>query len=411
MRDVWIIFRKDLIEVLRDRRTLLFMLALPLVVIPLLLEGAAYFTLEAERKAASETLRYALFEGDAESASVPGLAQALADNDGFEQVAFTDRAGITDAVAGGELDFALVVEDVVGAADDQAGVQYRLALYYDNASSSDKARERASALIATLSERIRATRLEALGIDGSGGGQQRLLEPIQVTARGAAEMRAFLGEIIGRILPYFFIIFCYLGALYPAVDLAAGEKERGTLETLLLVPVERHRIVLGKFLVVFVAGATAAILSLLSLGVWVGYRASTLVGDLSVVGPVLRSIGALDLILIATMLVPAAAMFAALLLSISIYARSFKEAQSYAVPLNLLIVMPAVIAMLPGIELTWGWAMVPITNLSLAIKELVKGTMDYTMLAAILGSSFVLAGLMLTFCTWWFRREQVLFRA
>ncbi|GAB4568797.1 MAG: hypothetical protein Tsb0020_22640 [Haliangiales bacterium] len=410
MRDVWIIFRKDLIEVLRDRRTLVFMLALPLVVIPLLLEGAAYFTLEAERKAASETLQYALFEGDAEGASVPGLAQALADNDGFERVTFTDRAGVTDAVAGGELDFALVVEDVVGAADDQAGVQYRLALYYDNASSSDKARERASALIATLSERIRATRLEALGVADSGG-QQRLLEPIQVTARGAAEMRAFLGEIIGRILPYFFIIFCYLGALYPAVDLAAGEKERGTLETLLLVPVERHRIVLGKFLVVFVAGATAAILSLLSLGLWVGYRASTLVGDLSLVGPVLRSIGALDLILIATMLVPAAAMFAALLLSISIYARSFKEAQSYAVPLNLLIVMPAVIAMMPGIELTWGWAMVPITNLSLAIKELVKGTMDYTMLAAILGSSFVLAGLMLTFCTWWFRREQVLFRA
>lgn len=410
MRDVWIIFRKDLIEVLRDRRTLVFMLALPLVVIPLLLEGAAYFTIEAERKAASETLRYALFEGDAEDVPVPGLAQAFADNGGFERVAFTDRAGVTDAVAGGELDFALVVEDVVGTADDRAGMQYRLALYYDNASSSDKARERASALIATLSERIRATRLEALGVADSGG-QQRLLEPIQVTARGAAEMRAFLGEIIGRILPYFFIIFCYLGALYPAVDLAAGEKERGTLETLLLVPVERHRIVLGKFLVVFVAGATAAILSLLSLGLWVGYRASTLVGDLSVVGPVLRSIGALDLILIATMLVPAAAMFAALLLSISIYARSFKEAQSYAVPLNLLIVMPAVIAMMPGIELTWGWAMVPITNLSLAIKELVKGTMDYTMLAAILGSSFVLAGLMLTFCTWWFRREQVLFRA
>ena len=103
-------------------------------------------------------------------------------------------------------------------------------------------------------------------------------------------------------------------------------------------------------------------------------------------------------------------MFAALLLSISVYAKSFKEAQAYATPLNFLIIIPAVIAILPGVELDWTWAMVPITNISLAIKELIKGTMNYEMFIAILGSSTLIAGALLWFCTKWFDREGVLFR-
>jgi sodium transport system permease protein len=117
-----------------------------------------------------------------------------------------------------------------------------------------------------------------------------------------------------------------------------------------------------------------------------------------------------DLLLIAAMLIPTAAIFAALLLSISIYARSFREASTYCGPLNLVMLLPAFIALLPGVQLDWIWALVPITNITLAIKELVKGTMDYAMLVAILGSSVVIAGALLFFCTKWFEREAVLFR-
>jgi len=77
---------------------------------------------------------------------------------------------------------------------------------------------------------------------------------------------------------------------------------------------------------------------------------------------------------------------------------------------NFLIIIPAMIAMMPGVELTWTWAMVPITNVALATKEVIKGTMDYTMLFAIMGSTTVIAGAMLLFCTKWFERESVLFR-
>ena len=110
------------------------------------------------------------------------------------------------------------------------------------------------------------------------------------------------------------------------------------------------------------------------------------------------------------MLVPTAAIFASLLLGISIYAKSFKEAQSYIAPLNMLVILPAFLAMLPGVELDWKTASIPITNISLAIKELIKGTMDYSMLVAILGSSTLLAAALLWASTWWFGREDVLFR-
>ncbi|ACY15698.1 ABC transporter permease subunit [Haliangium ochraceum] len=407
MRDIWVIFRKELREVLRDRRTLMFMLALPLLVMPLLLEIGVRFAVDAQRTAMSETLRYSLWQGEA----LPALGQALGESPAFERVDDIARAEVAEAVAAGRIDFGLVVEGPAPAvadadgADGGAGPQHQVLLFYDNASQNSKVAERVGAVVSALSEAERTRRLTALGIERTA--QSHLLTPVLLVERGTADMRAILGELLGSMLPYLLIIFCYYGALYPAADLAAGEKERGTLETLLLAPVSRLHIVLGKYLVVFVAAVAAAALTMLSLGVWGAYKASSLEGAL---GAVVASLGALDLVLIALMFVPAAALFAALLLSVSVYARNFKEAQSYAVPLNFLVILPAALPLLPGVEMSWGWAMVPITNIALAVKELVKGTMDYAMLSAILGSSVVLAGVCLGFCTWWFRRETVLFR-
>ena len=104
-----------------------------------------------------------------------------------------------------------------------------------------------------------------------------------------------------------------------------------------------------------------------------------------------------DFLLIFLMLVPVVAIFAAVLLSISIYAKSFKEAQSYMGPMSILVVIPIMLALLPGVELKGAWAWVPITNVSLAMKELLKGTMDYYQLFAIFGSTVLIAARCLLF--------------
>jgi sodium transport system permease protein len=390
------VFRKEMLEVSRDRKTLIFMIVLPLLIIPLLFDVTIQFMTDAEKEATEKTLDYAIFGKE----QLPEVADAFA-NSGFPEVALDDPAEIQAAVDDESIDFALVIQPA------GPGGQHVVELWYDNAPmTSTKVEARTKEVLDGLGADLRRKRLEALGIDDPAT-QQGVIEPVVVQPRGTAPMREVIGERVGGYLPYVLIIFCFMGAMYPAIDLAAGEKERGTLETLLLVPIPRGRVVLGKFLVVFTAGVVAALLTLVGLGAWLMWKSGELGGDL---GAVMAAIGTLDLVLIAAMLVPTAGIFASLLLGISIYAKSFKEAQSYIAPLNMLVVLPAFLAMLPGVELDWKTASIPITNISLAIKELIKGTMDYSMLVAILGSSTVLAGALLWLSTWWFGREDVLFR-
>ena len=125
---------------------------------------------------------------------------------------------------------------------------------------------------------------------------------------------------------------------------------------------------------------------------------------------ILSDITIVDVLLMFSMLVPIAGIFASVLLSVSIYARTYKEAQNYMSPFMMLIFLPLILALLPGVKLDWMWAAVPITNVALAIKEIFKGTIDLGMLGVIFASTTLIAGALLALCNWWFQREQVLFR-
>lgn len=394
----WVtVYRKEMLEVSRDRKTLFFMLALPVILIPLLLQVSVDFMTKAEEKAASETLSYAVFGAD----RLEGLQHALDAAEGFEPVVLESPQAIARALDDETIKLALVVPEPLGES-----TQSLVELHYDNASITSKVKRRTQVVLDGLGEALRADRLRALGVETISD-QQAVIEPVIMVERGTATMREKLGEAAGGFLPYMLIPFCFLGALYPAIDLGAGEKERGTLETLLLAPVSRLQLVLGKYLVVFTTGLASATLTLVALGGWVAFKGADVGGDL---GAIIESIGAVDLGLIWMMLVPTTATFAAVLLGISIYAKSFKEAQSFAAPLNMLFILPAFAALLPGVELNTTTALIPVTNIALAIKELLKGTMDYTMLVWIFISSTAIAGALLMACTRWFSRESVLFR-
>ena len=395
------IYLKDMKEILRDRKTLIFMLLLPTLVVPVLMNVMIGFISRAEKKARTETLSFAIFGAE----FLPELADAFTEEKGFEKVNIPAPEAIESAISENQIKFGLVIPQEVRE-QFESGEQVAVQLYYNNASVASRVKDRAGKVIQEVSKRWRSNRLAALGLD-TAEKRENLLSPITIEEHGTANMREVLGERLGGMLPYLFIIFCFMGAMYPAIDIGAGEKERGTLETLLLAPIRRNRVVLGKFLVIFTTGLTAALLTLTSIGLMLAVKGQEVTGPL---GEVIESISVVDLVLIGAMLIPTAAIFASLLLSISIYAKSFKEASSYCGPLNFLVIIPAFVGLLPWVELDWIRAMVPITNISLAIKELVKGTMNYHMLVAILGSNFIIAGALLVFCTKWFEREAVLFR-
>ena len=113
------------------------------------------------------------------------------------------------------------------------------------------------------------------------------------------------------------------------------------------------------------------------------------------------------------MIIPISCIFAALLLALSIFAKSFKEGQSYASPLQMVIIMPAFISFVPGVKLDWIMASIPVVNVSLALKEIFTGNLDqhWAHVGVIFLSTSIFAGLLLWFATWWFQREQVLFRS
>ena len=395
------VFFKEMKDVLRDRKTLLLMIVLPIVVVPLLLNLLIGFVIKKEQEAKTEVLEYVVF-GDE---FAPELAKTFEAANGFKKVTLGSPDELVAAIREDRIDFGLVIPEKT-AAQLSGQEQASIVLHFDNASMGSKVEDRVQDLVEKFNDGLTAARLAKLGVP-PGQKQKSLLEPVRLRKQGTGKIREVIGDRIGGMVPYFFIAFCFMGVVYPAIHLGAGEKERGTLETLLLAPIPRHQVVLGKFLAVFCGGIIAVLLNLASLGTWLAIKAGELRG---IIGTLIGSIDLLDLVLLALMLIPVAAMFAALLLSISIFARNSAEASTLISPFGIVLIVPAALAMLPGVELNWFWASVPVTNVSLAMKELLKGTMDYTMLLAIFASSTLIAGGLLFFCAKWFNRESVLFR-
>ncbi|MQA20731.1 ABC transporter permease [Rugamonas rivuli] len=397
---MWIIYLKELLELARDRRTFFFTVFIPVFAMPLIFTGFGFVSQSLFKQASQAEMTYSIFGKD----HAPHLAERFAKEKGFREVVLASPADIKTAIGDDRIKFALVIPAGFeqSLAQQQQGV---IALHYNSAVTVDLTRKRVMSVIGGQNRVLREQALSALNLNKE---QLRFaLDPITLEDHSTADKREQMGAVVGGMLPYILLMVCVMAAMYPAIDTGAGEKERGTLETLLLAPVSRTALVMAKFLMLFTVGLTSALLMIGSMGMLLYFFGPLIGGDLV---QMVRAIGLLDLAMVALMLVPTAAIFAAILLSISVYAKSYKEAAGLISPLIIVTILPTLVALLPGVELNWKWAMVPLTNVSLAMKELVKGTMDYSMFSVILLSTTLTAGALLALCRWWFNREQVLFR-
>ncbi len=269
---------------------------------------------------------------------------------------------------------------------------------------SDEAHRRLVAAIDAAGEIVRDDRLAKASLPTT------FIQPLVIAAQNVAPPEKEALNLVGGILPYILILMCFLGGNFPAIDLGAGEKERLTLETLLVTPVRRGEIATAKFLVVFLCALTAAVVATVSL-------AYTFQSGL--MSPELAKGLKLDLrpataAIALALVVPLAAVFASILLSLSIYAKSFKEASSYMAPVQFLIIIPAALSMIPTMQLDRVTAWIPVVNVSLGLREVLTlggKAPPWTELAIIVGSSLLLAVLALKFCAHRFTREDVLFRS
>jgi sodium transport system permease protein len=190
------------------------------------------------------------------------------------------------------------------------------------------------------------------------------------------------GKLAGGMLPYIFIAFGFLGCMYPAIDLFTGEKERGTIETLLTTPIARWKILVGKMCVVVLSGLTASTFSL--LGLFFSIEVLHVVEDKELLDIIHSILTPGFVLLMYCLLFPLTVFFAGVMIPIAVRAKSFKEAQSIISPLNIVIVLPAMIGFFPGIEL----------NTVLATKDLIAGTLEWHLIAIAFLTMCALATLM-----------------
>jgi sodium transport system permease protein len=402
LRNVGIVYKKELTEALRDRRTLISTIVVPLLMFPLLTVGFGAAMVSLMNKAEKETPKVIILGG----ADSPHVLADLKKLEGLQFVGFT--ADWKDRIVNKEVGAAVEIpegfETDLGRQKSDTVRIYN----YKNEIKSEFAANHVEKVLKKYGDNIVKDRLAARNLEVS------VLNPFEIKQENVAPPEKVGGAAIGGFLGYFVIVLCLQGAMYPAIDLTAGEKERGTMETILSSPISRVHLVLGKFFLVLTAALVTAALSVTSMGVsfWGSQKFHAFdAGSASDAGSSQLHISLGAILSVFLMALPLAVMFSAALLTIALFAKSHKEAQSYITPLMFIVIIPAIAAMLPGVELTPKFALIPILNVSLLCKDLIAGTYHWNLIAIIFGSTCAYAAVAIFLAVKMFQRESVLFRS
>jgi sodium transport system permease protein len=273
--------------------------------------------------------------------------------------------------------------------------------------NDDRSRQAASRLYLVLGrwkKHLKEVRLARRGLPAHYDDPVRVEDPERDKTSGARAAEG-LFDLVVKVFPFVLVMWALAGALYPAVDLCAGEKERGTMETLLITPASREEIVLGKFLTIWVFSAGTSLMNLASMGATAWQFGSHLPGE---------TLKPLGLVWCVALILPLSAFFSAISLAVGAYARSSKEGQYYLMPL-FLVTMPLVfLTVAPGVELSPFYSLVPVTGVALLMQRLMgadaasPGTWLYFL--PVLAPTALYSWLALRWAIEQFKREEVLFR-
>lgn len=381
LTNVKLIFFREVRDQLRDRRTLFTVLVLPLLLYPLM--GALVFQVQQFLKEHPSKVRLVgtaalpgepalivndkLVERFGEKSLlmievVPRTNQSFGE---LEQQARNDiRLGICDAVVYFPPDFSDQITSDNGEAKTPEA-----RFICDMAKDKSKiASQRIEGVLQQWKRLLVKENLKEKQVSAA------TANPFEMTHVDVAQPGRRRAAMWSKILPFILMIWALTGAFYPAVDLCAGEKERGTLETLLTSPAARSEIVCGKLLTVMTFSMATAVLNLGSMTATGSFIAAQLQRMGS--GKLPLEIGSPPLAAMAWLLValvPISALFSALSLAIAAFARSSKEGHYYLMPLLMLALPLMMLSIFPGVELDLGFALIPLSGLLLLLRTLIEG--------------------------------------
>jgi sodium transport system permease protein len=424
-----VILKKELLETLRDRRTLFRMLLLPMLLYPMFALGLSKLAgSDADAREARsshvavwgelpQSVQAAFSEGGAitvepwksappelrASLAAGELAPVRAPDEDEESAAKKRRAApwiepdnpvilaARKALATREVDAVLVPWGDLGRALDE-GRRGEASVYFDAVrADSALARERIDAALRRARKAARAQREEARALPPG------FSEALVILDRNVAPPKRTAGQLLGMMMPLLMITMSLLGGFLPAIDLTAGEKERGTMQTLLCAPLRPIEIITGKFLAVFVVSLLSALVNVVSLSF-----------TLRRILPFEISLPLSTYALTFAVMLPVSFCCSALFLAVAAFARDFRDGQNALTPVYLPAVLAGSITALPGVELDAWTAFVPIVNVALLIKALFLGDAHVELIFMVLVSSTMWAALALVLAARVFEQENVL---
>jgi len=425
------VYLKELREALRDRRTLFIMVGLPILLYPLALIGMSKLQESQEAAQSARVSKVAVWgtlpEGleervcgkpekfecqrwqgapaairaGLEQGKFPAPSRLPPDLDDIEPEK-RPKPNLEDpvvksaqqAILNRETDAVVILWTGFSSQVRGEGAAASTVLFDSVRPESVKARDRLSDQLRLYREDLRAKREQARGLP------EGFARGVDIQAVNVAPAKRRSGMLIGVLLPYLLIAFSVMGAFYATIDMTAGEKERGTMQTLLCAPLEPLEIIGGKFMAAWSLTMISTLINIFSLAAT--FSRVKMIPGVEITGSSGSYVVALFLLL------PITAMATALFLAIGAFAKDFKEGQSYLTPALMGLIMPLMLTMAPGMELNRYLAFVPVVNIALLIKQLFLAEWSADLLFIVLLSSFCYAALALVFATRVFERNNLL---
>ena len=389
---------------LRARRTVVMAVVLPAVIMPLMLYGQKYSAGRRVRLLSATTYRYAITGPLADR--VRGLINQTRKNlndspdkesERLKQFKFVEInvANVRESLANGEIH--LYLETMTGEEADKLppknesgsrrsngsrsgtatkrieGVPLFTVVYRADRDASDNAHDQMLALLRMARQQDSQSSLIEHGFPGD----PKQLFSVQDSS--VATHGQVTGSLVGRFITLFLVMMMFTGGAVASMDIISGEKERGTLETLLTTAAGRSEIVIAKQLAITSVGLVITLIQGLNFLLYIKLRVIALPKDFDLQLPTGMALTLLVLF------IPLAATIASILLMISTYAKSYKESQMYFFPVYIVSLIPSLAAVMPGISLRSVIAFVPLANVSVAAREIMMGRPDVLMILVTLG--------------------------
>ncbi|MDP2172264.1 MAG: ABC transporter permease subunit/CPBP intramembrane protease [Candidatus Cloacimonadaceae bacterium] len=389
-----IVFRKEFLEMLRDKRTLFTTIILPVIMYPMLFIGFSSIMSRQTRVLEERGAYIAVRDSVNDEVSL----KLLKDLAGIANFSFQPYTAQTPSLYKERSINAII--SITDSLTNKGLSTYKIDIQYDAAKQRDQmifAKLRNQ--IALSEKQILQKLLTKQKVD------PQIMQLVSVRERDTSTAQKKVGMYLGMFLPYLMIIMLIAGAATVAADLVAGEKERKTLETLLVSSAQRNEIVLGKYLTIVSMAMINVVINLLSIGFSLHYVLSQ--SRMEMVGMAMPLKGFAILMLA---MLPLATLFAAVLLSISTFSRNMKEARSYEQPILTVSMLLAMISFFPAIEINNLMALIPVVNISLLFKAVMINEYQLSHVIITIASTLVLVILAVILTVKLFNTESILFR-